>query len=254
MSTDTSILDHPRISRNYFFARDDRPDETFPVPSGDATLACAHRNVDPSASTVVHFHGNGETVADYVPWMADQLEEFGLNSLFVEYRGYGASTGSPALVRQLGDIPAIFDALDTPAQNLIVFGRSIGSLYAIEFADRYPDIAGLIVESGIADVLERILIRVSPRALDTTYEALRREADRHFDHQAKLGDYEKPLLVMHTRDDHLVDVSHARRLHDWAASFQKRLVVFDDGSHNTIRTANPEEYRRNLRLFCEMHG
>ena len=51
------------------------------------------RIVDPRHFTMIHFHGNGEAVADYVPFMADVFADMGLNSLFVEYREYGGSTG-----------------------------------------------------------------------------------------------------------------------------------------------------------------
>ena len=42
--------------------------------------------IDPARFTLVHFHGNGEAVADYIPWMESELAALGLNSLFVEYR------------------------------------------------------------------------------------------------------------------------------------------------------------------------
>ena len=51
-----------------------------------------------------------------------------------EYRGYGGSTGEPSLVAMLDDVDAIFSALGRPAGELVVYGRSIGSIYAIEFA------------------------------------------------------------------------------------------------------------------------
>ena len=47
--------------------------------------------IDPDKITMVHFHGNGEAVADYIPDMAEVFADLGLNSLFVEYREYGGS-------------------------------------------------------------------------------------------------------------------------------------------------------------------
>lgn len=254
MTEKPSILDHPMITGSYFFPRDTAPERVFPIRSGDITLACVHHVIDHNASTVIHFHGNGETVADYVPHMARTFAEFGLNSLFVEYRGYGKSTGTPGLVVQLDDVDAVLAAIRVPPERLLVFGRSIGSLYAIEFAHRHPEISGLILESAIADVLERILLRVSPRDLDVPYDTLRDAVMEHFDHESKLEGFEKPLLILHARHDHLVDVSHAQRLYDWSSSYQKRLTLFDAGDHNTIQAANKAEYLRALRLFCALHG
>src|SRR5690606_18618968 len=113
--------------------------------------------VDSDTFTMVHFHGNGEAVADYLPYLADWFAEMRLNSLFVEYREYGGSTGKAQLVAMLGDGEAAMKAAGISPEKAIVFGRSIGSLYAVELASRQPAIAGLIIESGIADPAERFL-------------------------------------------------------------------------------------------------
>jgi hypothetical protein len=44
---------------------------------------------------------------------------------------------------------------------------------------------------------------------------------------------------MHTRNDDLVSVSHAERLHAWANE-PKELLVFERGDHNTILSVNQE--------------
>ena len=93
-----------------------------------------------------------------MPTLADAFESFGLNTLFVEYRQYGASTGKAQLVAMLGDGNAAMKAAGLEPEKVIVFGRSIGSLYAIELADRQRNIAGLIIESGIADPSEQFLL------------------------------------------------------------------------------------------------
>ncbi len=122
-----------------------------------AELACYRKIIDSDRLTLVHFHGNGEAVADYIPDMADAFAGIGLNSLFVEYREYGGSTGKSQLVAMLGDGEAAMKAAGLEPDKVIVFGRSIGSLYAIELVHRQPTIAGLILESGIADPSERFL-------------------------------------------------------------------------------------------------
>jgi len=57
----------------------------------------------------------------------------------------------------LGDGEAAINAAGIKPERAIALGRSIGSLYAIELAHRQPTLAGLIIESGIADPLERFL-------------------------------------------------------------------------------------------------
>src|SRR3990167_5051816 len=127
-----SILDHPILSRRYFSPRREAPSDIFWIECNEARLACAYVAPHPGALTLVHFHGNGEVVADYFPDLAAGLTALGVNVLFAEYRGYGASSGEPGMARIIDDIPAIVTALPVGPSQLVAFGRSVGSLYAIE--------------------------------------------------------------------------------------------------------------------------
>ena len=153
----SSILDEEVVSGRYLFPQPREVCDPFVVHVAGAQLSCYRRIVDPRAFTLVHFHGNGEAVADYVPHLTFVFERMGLNTLFIEYRGYGGSTGKAQLVAMLDDGESALNAAGVAPEKAIVFGRSIGSLYAIELAARLPNIAGLIIESGIADPCERFL-------------------------------------------------------------------------------------------------
>ncbi len=244
-----SLFDHPLITERYFFPRPDRPARVTPIEVEGATLACAIHAPHPGeAPWLVHFHGNGETVADYVPDIAERYGRAGLNALFAEYRGYGGSTGRPALAGMLRDVPAILRAAEVPPERIYVYGRSIGSIYAIEAAHREPRLGGLILESGIADVLERVLLRASPEELGADGEALRREASAHFDHEAKLGGFPGRTLVLHAERDHLVDRSHAERNARWAQ--RAELVLYPRGDHNSILHYNLPSIIDRVRAFA----
>jgi pimeloyl-ACP methyl ester carboxylesterase len=246
-----SILDSPAISGCYLFPQPRRVAEPFVVDCGDAQLACYRKIVDVEGMTLVHFHGNGEVVADYVPDMVDALTALGLNSLLVEYREYGGSTGKAQLVSMLGDGEAVLQAAGLVPQKTIVCGRSIGSLYAIELAHRQPQIAGLILESGIANPGERFLAYADLAEVDFDENELLAEVKRHFNHKAKLSVYTAPLLVMHTEHDGLVEISHAERNHRWAASSQKQLLRFPRGDHNSIMAWNWQEYFQAIGSFAK---
>jgi alpha-beta hydrolase superfamily lysophospholipase len=241
-ANDGSILDDPAISGRYLFPQPRCVDDPFMVEVAGATLACYQRIVDPDKFTIVHFHGNGEAVADYVPGMADIFADLGLNSFFVEYRDYGGSTGEARLVAMLGDGEAAIKAAGLPPQRIIAFGRSIGSLYAIELVHRQPTIAGLILESGIADPSERFLTYADLAAAGVAASDVVAEVERYFNHRKKMSEYKNPLLVLHTENDGLIDISHAERNHRWAGSTRKRLLRFPLGNHNTIFGVNLREY------------
>lgn len=251
MNEHARLLDSPAVSGRYLFPQPRSTGEPFFVRVDDVELACQRRLFDPDWRTLVHFHGNGEAAADYLPWMADRLAELRLNSLFVEYREYGRSTGKARLAQMRGDGQAVLAAAGLPPPRCIVFGRSIGSLYAVELVSREPRCAGLVLESGIADPAERFLRYADLEATGATAEALIGAARACFDQQKKLAAYFGPLLVLHAERDGLVDVSHAERNFRWAAGTNKRLIRFRSGDHNSILPANESAYFGALRDFVE---
>ena len=233
----STIFDHRLITERYFFPRPDALDDAVEIEVDGATLKCAsHRPHGGDAPLLVHFHGNGEVAGDYVPDVAELFAKAGLDTFFVEYRGYGRSSGVPGLARMLGDVGRVLGALDVPRERTFVYGRSIGSIYAIEAAHREPGLGGLILESGIADPLERVLLRVSPEELGVTREALEAEAKACFDHEGKLGAFPGPVLVLHAANDGMVDRTHAERNARWAR--RSELVLFPRGDHNSILAYN----------------
>ena len=243
------ILDHPTLTQRYFFPRRDPPPSIFWIDCNGARLACAYVAPYRDALTLVHFHGNGEVVADSFPDLAADLTALGVNVLFAEYRGYGASSGERGMARILEDVPDIVKALSISPNRLVAFGRSLGSLYAMELVHRFPDCAGLILESGIADPLERILLRVRPEELGATAAELADEVRTRLDPQPKLTAYRGPVLVLHAENDSMVDASHAMRNVGYAK--RATLQLLPDGDHNSIFDENREAYLAALTKFLK---
>src|SRR5512140_2788776 len=131
------LLDHPLIGERYFYPRPAPPRSRLDVDAGDAVLACALHRADPEGHTVVHFHGNGEVVADWQGGFEDAVRGMGWDLLLAEFRGYGGSSGEPRLGRMLDDVEAVMRAAGPP-ERLVVFGRSVGSLFALEAVARFP--------------------------------------------------------------------------------------------------------------------
>jgi len=247
--SDTTILDHPLVAGRYFFPRAAAIPEPFWVNAADGSkLACYYRQLNPDAKTVVYFHGNGEVVADYLPDFPDWISRDGYNVLLAEYRGYGMSTGRPALAGMLEDVEPILQSLGVPDHRIVLFGRSIGSLYALHGVYKRPQLAGLIVESGVAEIGERFFMRLQPEELGMSRAALIAELRCHFDYTRKLGAFEGRTLVLHARFDELVSCRQAELLYA-AAKAPKHLEIFDQGGHNDIFCRNREAYMRLVKAF-----
>ncbi|MCP4213095.1 MAG: alpha/beta hydrolase [bacterium] len=236
-----SILDHKIISERYFFPRKVTFDNPLMVECDGARLGCYYHKKLPDAKTIILFHGNGEVAPEYIESYTPLFEEMGCNTLLAEYRGYGMSSGTPGLVSMLDDVEHIIKATGLQEKDIILFGRSIGSFYVLEGVKRFPNIAGLIIESGVADVLERVLMRVNPQELGITLPELQQEVAKHFNQQGKLANYKGATLVMHAQHDSMVDFTHGRRLYDWAPE-PKEAAFFEKGDHNDIMVVNTKEY------------
>ncbi len=231
-----ALLDHPILAERYFFPRRDAVVDPWLVTGADgSTLHGARRGPDGDVG-VLHFHGNGEVVADWADDFGGSLGAAGLPTWFAEYRGYGGSEGRPALASMLDDALAFADATGHPPERLIVYGRSVGSLYALHVA-AHRRVGALVLESGIADLLQRIGLRVRPEELGATEAQLRDAVAASFDHRTKIEATQCPVLVLHAVRDHLVDFAHGEDLARWAGD-RGRLVAFPRGDHNSIHAYN----------------
>ena len=73
----------------------------------------------------------------------------------------------------------------------------------------------------------------------------------YLDHEAKLGAYRGPSLLMHAEHDRLVTIDHAERNYAWlgSADESKALIRLPRGDHNSIMFANQARYESELRDF-----
>ncbi len=254
MTHASSFLDHPAVSRRVFYPRFTTAQPNLSVDVGGCQLGCHLRRTFPEAGLVLYFHGNGELAAETERFCGDLFTRAGVNVCFVEYRGYGASDGRPALVAMLGDGESVVRALGVPPERVVAFGRSLGSLYAIELAHRFPQLGGLILESGIASVGANWPLTQEAEEIGCGPDALAGELATHFDHQAKLAAYRGPLLVLHALGDRHLDPTHGDRLHAWGGGANKRFLLFPHGDHNTIQVANLAEYTAAVEEFLRETG
>ncbi len=244
------LLDHPVISERYFFPRPDQPPEyrDFSTPDG-VRLRCFEHRPHPGAKTLVHYHGNGEVVADYLHDFVGDVSDLGLNLLLVEYRGYGGSTGQARLGKMLDDVTTVREGCGLAPEEVVLYGRSVGAIFALEWVSQDPKVAGLVLESGVADPHQRLALRLDPAELGVDRETFSAACARRLSHQSKLSNYHGRVLVFHAINDSLVELNHAQLHMEWSKSPEKKLVTFHRGDHNTILTYNWREMLEHLRDF-----
>eukprot|EP00026_Physarum_polycephalum_P009760 Phypoly_transcript_09895.p1 GENE.Phypoly_transcript_09895~~Phypoly_transcript_09895.p1 ORF type:complete len:282 (+),score=48.49 Phypoly_transcript_09895:131-976(+) len=259
-----TLLDDEVISSKCFFPR--KPptnDETVYdiVDCGGLKLYC-HSFVHPRsiwdmvtrkrAKTILFFHGNGEIVADYVGGRFHTgLADAGFNIFCAEYRGYGLSEGKPGYTTLFEDLKYLHDhltnSLGVLENEIVCFGRSMGGLYATEFALKYPGIKALVLECTFADPTMLIYKRIAadPSLKEMfSLEKIQEEAKKHASNAEKLKTINPsmPVLILHAADDNLIEKTHAEENYAGCASVKKKLVMYPIGQHNFFHAANHLPY------------
>jgi alpha-beta hydrolase superfamily lysophospholipase len=253
------IIDHPMISRFLFYprmlTRDHFPKieygsiHTFPSGDGEEISAYWYKPHKDSP-TILMFHGNGEVITDYLYDFHEIIASLGANFAIVDYRGYGLSHGEPTLSAVLEDSHAAWsyftEKLGLKPSDIILFGRSLGSIPALELASSDGrDSLGVIIESGIAGFhrwIDRIGPMIQRMNLDLEFDALKDELKKYLDHESKVSKISRPMLIMHTEHDQIVPSWNAHDLYSWADPKKTFLKIFPEGDHNTIFFTNAEEY------------
>jgi alpha-beta hydrolase superfamily lysophospholipase len=253
---DYSQIDTSPLLSFLFFPRKDHtpcPEGAFdlPVPVGkQVSIFCRFYAGDQSWPWLLFFHGNGEVVSDY-----DEIAPFyhqkGINLSVADYRGYGASGGSPNFTNLFHDALPIFNAVQeelvrrSMEKDLWVMGRSMGSLSAVELAGHYPDrIKGIVIESGFASVT-RLIRHLNLPSGGIDLESVEQER------LAMVRKISLPALIIHGELDSLVPLEEAKDLHRLLGSARKKLVIIPNADHNTIMFAGLEQYFAEIREFIE---
>lgn len=220
-----------------------------PVEQG-ISISCRFYMGDESGPWILYFHGNGEVMSDY-DGIAPFYHRKEINLAVADFRGYGSSGGSPNFTNLVHDAPPILEAVKKEIyqkgfqQDLWVMGRSMGSICALELAERHPDkIKGLVVESGFASVTRLIKhLGLPSRGIDL--KSLEQER------MNKIRKISVPVLIIHGERDNLVPLQEAKDLYALLGTTQKKLIIIPKADHNNIMFAGLDLYLEAIQNFIE---
>jgi alpha-beta hydrolase superfamily lysophospholipase len=216
----------------------------IPAATGDPT----------KAPSILHLHGQDDTVGKNLEHSFRQLNALGYNVFQVDYRGYGASfdTYTPSEKTVCEDAEAAWQFLITdrgadPSRTFI-YGHSLGGAVAIELAIHHPDdAAGLIVESPFTSINyvshERhpILTRLLPMNL----------LIRHpFNSKGKIGNLQMPVLLIHGKEDVKIKPWMTEELYELAPE-PKELLMIAGGEHTNCASVGSVDYKAKVSAFVE---
>ncbi len=195
-------------------------------------------------TVLLWFHGNGETVAALAPVLrAFQHPHAAL--LALDYRGYGASTGTPTAANATADGDAAIAWLkahvDAFPDHIVVYGRSVGSGPAVQVAARHH-VAGLVLESAFTSLpaMARAHFKIFPPFL----------AGAGFDNLNTIARVACPVLFVHGDRDRTIPIAMGRALAK-RAPLVSEFFVIPRADHNDTYTLGGAAYAQRVRLFVE---
>lgn len=199
------------------------------IPGPDHTTVYAlYAPPTANAPTVVHFHGNGEQLADVVP-LVRRLHERGFGVLAMEYPGYGLAWATPPSELALyGAAEAVLAYLHTtlgvPTSRTVLEGQSLGTGVAAEMAARGRGMRLVLVSPYTS--IDEVVCHAAP--LLSSSLVVR---DR-FDTAAKAPRIAVPVLIVHGTDDEVIPFAMGRQLSPLfpRASF----MAVPHGHHNDL--------------------
>jgi beta-lactamase superfamily II metal-dependent hydrolase/pimeloyl-ACP methyl ester carboxylesterase len=245
---------------------------TATTPAGTKLSARWYRaqGAKPTGRTILLLHGFAEPTTAWESARAPVLSHDGWNVAAIDARGYGNT--QPHLssfgVHEAEDLRVWIDLLRTnhskhdPSKPFtpVLWGRSMGSITALRTAAADPSIAGLILESPLADVVATVTTVLRARRLPFPRLLARLMLLRagskvkanliHPTPTELAAQIARPTLIIHGENDRLIPIPQAQHL---AAAFPTppRWITVPAAGHSNVITIGGESLLAEIVEFLD---
>lgn len=176
---------------------------------------------------IFYLHGNADNLSRWGKYAVD-FTELGYDVFMMDYRGYGKSEGKPNEEKLHQDAAFMLNWVNTniPHQNIIVYGRSLGSAIATQLAVRTaPNL--LILETPFANLSDVVYWPLKPALYLFPIQA-------KFSNEAYLENVECPKIIFQGTNDWVVPLSSAMKLKPLLDQ-PDNFIVIEGAGHKNIR-------------------
>lgn len=201
----------------------------------------------PAGPVIVHFHGNGEQLADLGRVIA-ALRAGGSGVLAVEYPGYGLAPGTPSEASLLSAgreaLAYLRDRLGIAPERTVLQGQSLGSGVASQLAAEGHGTALVLISpfTSMADMAGRIFPALP----------LDRLVRDRFDTRGVARSVGVPVLIVHGDRDEIVPFPMGEEL---ARTFpHARLMRVQGAHHNDLWLSHSRELSSAIGAFVGHPG
>ncbi|MBT7411109.1 MAG: prolyl oligopeptidase family serine peptidase [Methylococcales bacterium] len=196
----------------------------------------------PTKRTILFFHGNAGNASQRLN-DAISLMSLNANVFLMEYRGFGLSDGVATEDGIYKDAGAALNFLikdkKTPIEKIILYGRSLGSVVAIELAQNRA-FSGVILISPLSSGIDMAKVK--------GLYWLRSFVDNPLDSIGRIKNMQSPLLIIHGTKDEVIPIEQGFRLMR-EASVLKEMLILKNASHNDITEKYPKLFFERINSF-----
>lgn len=180
-----------------------------------------HKNAQ---GTVLYCHNHSGNIESWAQ-VATVFEEMGMNTLLIDYRGYGKSEGQFREKKVFSDLDLWYDLLkeSVAEEKISIYGRGIGSVMASYLAAKHQP-AALILESPLYTLrytAKRFLPWLPYSHLISRYK---------FDNAGFFSSISCPILIMHGKQNKLLHYSSSQKLHALKPE-ESELLLIEGADH-----------------------
>lgn len=202
------------------------------LTSGDGTeLVAWFRPPEPGEPTVLYYPGNAGSIA----WRSERMKYLaakGYGYLFLNYRGYGGSGGSPTEEGLISDGLAAYQELiqrGIGGDRIFLFGESLGAAVAVQVASQ-REVKAMVLEAPFTSAVD-VAVKTYPYLPARLLMKDRFESVNHIKFIAA------PLLIVHGELDQVVPFVLGEKLFQDALEPKSFMAVRDAG-HNELDIAS----------------
>ena len=174
----------------------------------------------------IFFHGNAEDINLANEMLSHIRSTLSINIIAPEFAGYGIYSGYPTEGQLFNDAVNVFDymvdSMNISPNNIIIFGRSLGTSIATHLASRRTCTSLILISPflSIRHMIRDILGRFISFAIRDRF---------------KSGDYiqevKSPILIIHGQIDSIIKYYHATELYNRTTA-PCELILPENMEHN----------------------
>lgn len=223
---DKFIFKPEKLSQNFEFKYDAPFKElNFDVAPG-IRINGLHFYREDSKGIILYFHGNTRSIKGWAKYARD-FYRYNYDVVLVDYRGFGKSTGKRSEGKMMHDMQFVYESLaaDYDEENLIVYGRSLGSGFAAKLAsDNNPRY--LILDAPYYN-FKKVVKRFLP------FLPLQIVLRYHLRTDKWIPKIKCHIYIIHGTSDWLIPIKHSEALQKLSPR-KITLIRIHGGGHNNL--------------------